>query len=163
MLDGAIGVKTGFTRKSGRCLVGAAERDGLRFITVTLDAPNDWNDHKELIELGFDRMERRVLAERGDFSYSVPVIDGTEDFVEVTNEEALSLVFERGDSEYESYVKLVKFVTAPVRRGEILGSVIFTQQGEEIARINLVATGDVKIREKTFFEKIFSIFKGEKQ
>jgi D-alanyl-D-alanine carboxypeptidase/D-alanyl-D-alanine carboxypeptidase (penicillin-binding protein 5/6) len=163
MLDGAIGVKTGFTSKSGRCLVGAAERDGLRFITVTLDAPNDWNDHKELIELGFDRMERRVLAERGDFSYSVPVIDGTEDFVEVTNEEALSLVFERGDSEYESYVKLVKFVTAPVRRGEILGSVIFTQQGEEIARINLVATGDVKIREKTFFEKIFSIFKGEKQ
>ncbi|MBO5101936.1 MAG: D-alanyl-D-alanine carboxypeptidase, partial [Clostridia bacterium] len=77
MLDGAIGVKTGFTSKSGRCLVGAAERDGLRFITVTLDAPNDWNDHKELMKLGYDSLERRVLAERGQFSYSLPVIDGT--------------------------------------------------------------------------------------
>lgn len=161
MLDGAIGVKTGFTSKSGRCLVGAAERDGLRFITVTLDAPNDWNDHKELMELGYDSLERRVLAERGQFSYSLPVIDGTQDSVEVTNEEALSLVFERGASECKSYVKLSKFVTAPVLRGEILGSAIFAMDGEEIARINLVATCDVKIKEKSFFEKFFSIFKGD--
>ncbi len=161
MLDGAIGVKTGFTSKSGRCLVGAAERDGLRFITVTLDAPNDWNDHKKLMELGYDSLERRVLAERGQFSYSLPVIDGTQDSVEVTNEEALSLVFERGASECKSYVKLSKFVTAPVLRGEILGSVIFAKDGEEIARINLVATCDVKIKEKSFFEKFFSIFKGD--
>ena len=39
--DGATGIKTGFTKKSGRCLVSAAERDGLEFIAVTLNAPND--------------------------------------------------------------------------------------------------------------------------
>ncbi len=159
MLDGAIGVKTGFTSKSGRCLVGAAERDGLRFVSVTLDAPDDWNDHKKLMELGYDTLERRVLAEVGDFTYSVPVIDGTEDYVKVTNTEALSLIFERGAAECEMHVKLAKFVTAPVGRGEILGSVIFTSGKEEIARINLVADGDVKIKEKSFFEKILSIFR----
>lgn len=49
----AIGIKTGFTKKSGRCLVGAAERDGAHLISVTLSAPNDWNDHISLFHYGF--------------------------------------------------------------------------------------------------------------
>ena len=50
MYEGAIGVKTGFTKKSGRCLVGSAVRDGLELISVTLNAPDDWNDHKKLFD-----------------------------------------------------------------------------------------------------------------
>ena len=46
MYEGCIGVKTGFTKKSGRCLVSAAERDGIRLVAVTLNAPDDWNDHQ---------------------------------------------------------------------------------------------------------------------
>ncbi len=53
-IEGCCGVKTGFTKKSGRCLVSAAERDSLTLITVTLNAPDDWNDHKTLIEHAFD-------------------------------------------------------------------------------------------------------------
>ena len=49
----AIGVKTGYTKKSGRCLVGAAEKDGARLISVTLSAPNDWQDHLSLFQYGF--------------------------------------------------------------------------------------------------------------
>lgn len=49
----AVGVKTGFTKRSGRCLVGAAERDGSLLISVTLNAPNDWRDHMMLWEYGF--------------------------------------------------------------------------------------------------------------
>ena len=51
MYDGAIGIKTGFTKKSGRCLVSAAERNGLTLIAVTLDAPDDWRDHTSLLDL----------------------------------------------------------------------------------------------------------------
>ena len=53
MSSDAIGVKTGFTKKSGRCLVGAAERDGTLLISVTLNAPNDWRDHLSLWDYGF--------------------------------------------------------------------------------------------------------------
>lgn len=49
----AVGVKTGFTKTSGRCLVGAAKRDGVTLISVTLNAPNDWNDHRLLFAYGF--------------------------------------------------------------------------------------------------------------
>ena len=51
--EDAVGIKTGFTKASGRCLVGAAERDGALLISVTLSAPNDWNDHKTLWNYGF--------------------------------------------------------------------------------------------------------------
>ena len=49
----AVGIKTGFTKTSGRCLVGAAKRDGVFLISVTLDAPNDWSDHAALFRYGF--------------------------------------------------------------------------------------------------------------
>ena len=53
MYDGAIGVKTGYTRAAGRCLVSAAERNGRTIIAVTLNDPNDWNDHMEMLDAGF--------------------------------------------------------------------------------------------------------------
>ena len=53
LYDGCIGIKTGFTKKSGRCLVGASEREGLTMISVTIDAPNDWSDHKNLLDFVF--------------------------------------------------------------------------------------------------------------
>ena len=61
LYDGAIGVKTGFTKKSGRCLVGAAERDGVRLIAVTINAPNDWNDHQTLFDFGFSKLKSSDL------------------------------------------------------------------------------------------------------
>ena len=53
--DGAVGVKTGFTKAAGRILVSAAERDGVRLIAVTIHAPDDWNDHEKLLDYGFAR------------------------------------------------------------------------------------------------------------
>src|ERR1035437_8570268 len=47
-LDGIDGVKTGFTDKAGRCLVTSCTRNNIRLIAVTLNAPDDWNDHKKL-------------------------------------------------------------------------------------------------------------------
>ena len=44
--DGACGVKTGFTKKAGRCLVSAAQRDGLKLIAVVLKDHDDWQDSK---------------------------------------------------------------------------------------------------------------------
>ena len=53
MYEGCSGIKTGFTKKAGRCLVSSAERDGVALICVTLNAPDDWNDHTVLYDYGF--------------------------------------------------------------------------------------------------------------
>lgn len=154
--DDAVGIKTGFTKKSGRCLVAAAERDGLTLISVTLDAPSDWSDHERMLECGFDTVEKIELANTGDISYDVPVIGGTVDKVLVANEETAAVVRTRGEYEIKSYVRLEPFVIAPIKRGTVLGSVVFTLDGEEVARIALKAQDSVeKKKEPSFFERIF--------
>ena len=57
------GIKTGFTKKAGRCLVSSAERDGARLICVTLNAPDDWNDHMNLYDYGFAQLAERTLKD----------------------------------------------------------------------------------------------------
>jgi len=57
LYEGATGVKTGYTKKSGRCLVGAAEKDGISLISVTISAPDDWNDHMKMFNYGFGALK----------------------------------------------------------------------------------------------------------
>ena len=160
MYDGCIGVKTGFTKKSGRCLVGAAERDGLTFITVTLDAPNDWSDHKKLLDIGYASLEKIVFAKAGEFKYTLPVIGGTEESVTVSNPDSLSKIVECDDHKVEEHVKLTKFAAAPIRAGDVLGEVCFTLDGEYAGSVKLVAEKDSNLQKKqNFLEKMTNIFK----
>ncbi len=48
--ENCVGVKTGFTEKSGRCLVSAYDYKGSTIIIVTLNDYDDWNDHKKLLD-----------------------------------------------------------------------------------------------------------------
>ncbi|WP_425484282.1 D-alanyl-D-alanine carboxypeptidase family protein [Halobacillus locisalis] len=59
------GGKTGFTKKAGRTLVSSAEKDGLELIAVTLNAPDDWNDHQRMYEWGFENFETVKLQSKG--------------------------------------------------------------------------------------------------
>ena len=156
MYDGVIGMKTGFTKRSGRCLVGAAERDGLTFVTVTLDAPNDWNDHKTMLDYGYATLEKLTLADVGDFSYDIKLLDGTKSSVRVTNTEGCSMILPKGEYDVEEFVKLSRYTVAPISEGDILGKVIFTVNGEVSGEVSLVCSESVGVRtEKGFFRKIY--------
>lgn len=63
MYDGAIGVKTGYTKVAGRCLVSAAERDGVRAISVVLNEPNMWEKSIDNLDFAFNNCRRIRLAE----------------------------------------------------------------------------------------------------
>ncbi len=65
--NGAIGVKTGFTKAAGRCLVSAAERDEERFVAVTLGDGNDWRDHTAMLDFGFDNFDTLEIASKNSF------------------------------------------------------------------------------------------------
>lgn len=61
----ADGVKTGYTKKARRTLVSSANRDGRRLISVTLNAPDDWNDSMNLFEFGFQKFSPVQLVKKG--------------------------------------------------------------------------------------------------
>lgn len=148
LYDGSIGMKTGFTKRSGRCLVGAAERDGLTLVSVTLNAPSDWSDHAKLFDYGYDTLECITLAEVSEYCYDIAVLDGAQDVVTVENHEAASVILEKGQHEVKKYVKLPRLTVAPIHGGEALGTIIFTVDGEYAAQIPLVASESVKVKEK---------------
>lgn len=57
LFEGANGVKTGYTKKSGRCLVGGAKRGGMQLITVVLNHGDMWNDTVRMLNFAFDNYE----------------------------------------------------------------------------------------------------------
>jgi len=157
--DGCIGVKTGFTKKSGRCLVSAAERNGLTFVSVTLDAPSDWSDHVNLLDYGYETLEKITFADVGEFSYEVSVIDGMQESVAVKNTESASVIVEKGKHTVKEYVKLPRFTASEVKAGDVLGEVIFTLDGEYAATVKLYAQSAVlRKSDRGLFKKIISQF-----
>ena len=158
--EGALGVKTGFTKATGRCLVSAAERDGVTLIAVTLSAPNDWQDHKEMLDYGFSLLEKRVLLAEGELSFSLPVVAGRLDFVTVGNAKEFAVVLPKGYRELTYRIALPAFVYAPIEVGDVIGYAVFYDNGRVIAKCELLAKTSVEAieYEKTLSEWILSFF-----
>ncbi len=138
--DGAIGVKTGYTKKSGRCLVSAAQRDGTLLVFVTLGASDDWNLHKQALDQGFAALSQYEVSDFLSQDISVPVTGGTRSAVTVSPQEEtlLSLTAEeRGRVEVELFLPSV--VYAPVSEGETLGEMTLTLDGQQLAQVSMVA------------------------
>ncbi len=155
--EGAIGVKTGYTKQSGRCLVSAAQKDGEYLIAVTLSDPNDWADHAAMFDYGFSLLSPRVLL--GE-QYSLPVLSAAEEKINVVSEPVtLSL----SDNEYnalEKRVLLPRFVYAGVEHGAELGRVEYSLGGKVVASAPLLAQADVpSVQSESAIYKIFSNFK----
>ena len=140
--EGATGVKTGFTKRSGRCLVSAAERDGVRLIAVTIDAPNDWEDHRRMLDYGFSSYENVTIAEAGELSVTLPCIGGDKSTVRCSNTESVQCTLKCG-ARTVVQIEADRYFPAPVMAGDALACAVIYADGEEVARVPLFAETDV--------------------
>lgn len=156
LYDGAIGIKTGFTKKTGRTLVSAAERDGLRLIAVTLNAPSDWNDHTLMLDYGFENYTRVTFFEAGEFRYALGICGGKEEYAVITNAEPIQLTLKKEHAKEKISIETCsRFICAPIYAKSELGRVILECDGQTVASV-LIAAGDIpKQDELSLFEKIF--------
>lgn len=69
----ADGVKTGFTRAAGRCLVSSATRDGRRLVAVVLNSPQHYADSRMLLEYGFNQFEKFTVIQQGEVVREIKV------------------------------------------------------------------------------------------
>ena len=128
--DGAVGVKTGFTKESGRCLVGAAERDGVRLVTVTLSASSDWNDHKAMFDYGFEKYSSYTLYSDNEFIVELPVA-GSNSFISAAPEGSKAIVLEKGKS-ISVKIEASPLICAPVNKGDTVATAVFYSDGREL-------------------------------
>ena len=149
-----IGVKTGFTKKSGRCLVSAAEKDGCRVIAVTLDDPNDWNDHCGLLDYGLSKLSLKDVT--ADIKLdALPVVGGKDDTVSVSLPRYLCGCTDATQSGITAEVSAVPFVYAPVNCGQTVGYVNYSYNGKIIHTSEIIALKSVERVEYKpgFFER----------
>ena len=163
--EGCIGGKTGYTKKTGRCLVSAAEREGVTLIAVTLNAPDDWRDHTAMLDYGFALYEGVPLCDSNFFSAPLWLISGTQEYVMVENTEALSAVLRVDHGDVFCVVELPRFEFAPISAGQILGHLRFYERmkdgsNRELGAVPLAAAYgvDACTYKLTLWERIRSLF-----
>lgn len=167
LYDGCIGMKTGFTKHSGRTLVSAAKRDGVTLIAVTLNAPDDWTDHTALLDYGFSRYRAHTLCEIGDLVYSLPLVGGKEDYVLLGNRSAVSVTIPSSAGEIRQALECRRFEYAGIEEGDVLGYAVFFSDTdgngieEQLAKVPLYALYTVEKTERPsgfggFWKKLFT-------
>ncbi len=136
-VEGADGVKTGYTRAAGRILVSSAVRDGRRLICVTISDPDDWNDHKTLLEQGFGEFSHREIVAQGDVLGYVEAIGGDGTFAELVAAEDFSYSL-REEEQTALELSLREFVYAPVVKNAPAGSCYVMLEGKAVGKIPVV-------------------------
>ena len=146
--DYALGIKTGFTKKSGRCLVSYAEKDGVGFIAVTLNAPNDWNDHKVMLNYGFETLKVKQIKPEVPTSVTVVGADVEQIRISVNN-----LVLQTADNPAtEQRIYMKKFLYAPVKAGDIIGRCELYADGELIDSQNIIAAESAEVKQADTYD-----------
>ena len=158
LYEGAIGVKTGFTKKAGRTLVSAAEREGVRLISVTLNAPDDWDDHAKMLDAGFETLEIRSLAEKDMTAKVIPLEGGVEETVSSVFSESFSLPVAKGKTT-ETKMEVEPALSAPIEKGQTVGKAVFYLEGVPMGEMPLLAEKSVpQIGKPSFWESVRFVF-----
>lgn len=163
----AIGIKTGFTKKSRRCLVSAAEKDGIVLVAVTLNASNDWDDHIKMYEYGFNQYKNVDLD--GDISsYLLNVVGANKKKVKLMLSQAPKAVLHTDNNcEITRVIKLPKFEYAPLQKGKVVGKSQYYCEDKLICEVPIVVGEDLKSNtqvknheKKSFLKRLIDKIKG---
>jgi D-alanyl-D-alanine carboxypeptidase len=157
--DGCVGVKTGFTKKSGRCLVSAAERGEARLVAVTLNAGDDWNDHKRMLDYGFSVTSVMNINNASD-KLTLPVVGAEQkETTAYVFEDVLAALTEEQAAKITTKAYAHKFLYAPVPAGTVAGRVDYLFEDKIIATANLVVSEDIQAKQAPPKKKsLFGIF-----
>lgn len=136
-LEGANGVKTGYTKAAGRILISSVTRMGRQLIAVTFNAPDDWQDHKTLIEDGFSRFTVQQLVRQGQTLGQLELAGGQEASVDLIAAEDFSYSLAQGERVTISLPE-AGFAYAPVAEGQEAGFAHILVDGTAVAKVPLV-------------------------
>ena len=161
---GATGLKTGSTSLALYNLSASATRDDLSLIAVVMKAPSSkirFENATKLLDYGFNTFSYKEFGKKGDVVKTVSVNKGIKDSVEAVLEEDCGTLLKKGDDKnVEQTLNLEYTISAPIKKGQKLGEISFTLNGELLSTVNVVANEDVEknnlftIMKKTYYSWI---------
>jgi len=148
-VEGADGVKTGYTKAAGRILVSSAVRNDRRLVAVTINAPDDWNDHAAMLEAGFSRYSLRQIVTAGQRVDTVEVAGGEAAWVEILAAEDFSYAVSPEENP-QLMLPGTGFVYAPAVEGADAGVAYVLIEGKAVGKIPVVygQTVEQKVEEE---------------
>ncbi len=158
--EGVFGIKTGFTKKSGRCLVSSCERDGATLVCVTLNAGDDWNDHQKLYDLSFAELNKSTV--RFSKLSEVNVYGGNQAKAEIYCDEYVYHFKE--NEELTEQIILPGIIYAPIKKNEIIGKANYYSGKNLVHTAFIYSKDEIPSSEETykpkrsFFDLIKSLF-----
>lgn len=145
---GLDGIKTGMTSEAGYCLASTATREGMRLISVVLGNPTKEARKKDtvtLLDYGFRLYEPVVMARKGDSLGEAMIPRGKEEKVSVSAVNDLVIGVPRGQAgELTRGIDWRKELSAPLKKGQVVGDLVVKRNGRELARVEVVTDAAVE-------------------
>ncbi len=145
LYEGSNGVKTGYTKKAGRCLVSSCTRDGMTLISVVLNAPSMWEDSQKLLNYGFENYKIRTIIDEYNVCGVVAVNDGKQPEVELYTMK--KFVYPMTEEEYmkvKVYYDYPNVLNAPVGKEQIVGKVSIKLDNDLLFEENIYTINEVE-------------------
>jgi D-alanyl-D-alanine carboxypeptidase (penicillin-binding protein 5/6) len=146
--EGASGIKTGYTTEAKNCLVSYAERNNQRLVAAVLKAEGNGNysDTQILMDYGFSNFQNKSVANANEYIDNVPITKGVVPYVAgILDRNVVYPVSPEDTYLIEKKINYSDSLTAPITKGQVIGSVDFLLNGRKIGGGNIIATNDVEL------------------
>ncbi len=140
--EGCIGGKTGFTEKAGRCLVSAAERDGMMFIAVTLNDSNDWQSHAEMLDYTFESCYPKKAVEK-DMTVKKASVDG-ETYKFIYGDDFIVPVAKDSKVELKVVNHIANDLARPINAGEKVGWAEIYRGDSVVGTVDIISESEIR-------------------
>ena len=161
-MNGAFGIKTGFTGNAGYCFVGALKSDGRTFISVVLGSgwPSNrtykWKDTRKLMEYGINNFFPRAVFSTIKNYKDVKVKDGMEESTSTCIKGDLSLILCEADDVRVVY-ELEDYIDAPVNVGDIVGKAIIYVNGQRMGSFPITAAAVERANYMWYLKRLLNV------
>lgn len=158
--EGADGLKTGYTKEAGYCIVTTAKRNGLRLIGIVLKESDPKIRNQEvsqLLDYGFSLYENVTLFQKGDVIEKVSIDNAKVRQIEAVAKEDIQYVQDKSDSTEVTYQMNYTNLVPPLKKGETIGHLLLMRQDENIASFEIIVNQDVEAL--SFVEKVVNQLK----
>lgn len=157
-LDGCIGIKTGFTKKDGRCLVSCVSRGGTELIIVTLADPDDWSDHAALADFCFEEYAPYTVCTKGKSAGTFKTDGADKEEIGLCYGEGYVTAIREGEEKLLSE-KAFFDVKYPVKKGDRVGRLEIYYDGAVIGNVDILSEDSAK-QKVTWLKTMLILMKG---
>lgn len=165
--NGVDGLKTGFTSNAGYCLTSTAKKDNMRLITVVMNeetAAKRSSDTTQMLDYGFNTYTVKTIIDTQKPIGKVDVFLGEDKKIDITSKEEVTILKKKTDKDRNITYKVnVQSLTAPIKKGDKVGTIDILEDGKIISTIPATVVKDIKKANifKIFIRTSANIIKGD--